>query len=247
MERELKRVLLVDGSTTMLAYHGVLLKRLEYDVLTALNAEEALAVMERQVPSLVLTEISLPMVNGVDFIKKLRAPDRMHAAPVIVLTGEGDPELRDACLGMGCAAYLLKPVEPDLLYRTIQSVSEAAPRENIRLMTCLPVVVGDGTALGGAVRTEYATALSEGGLYVRTLYPQPKNTVTPLRLVIRDREINARAVVLYSYALEGGPFKEPGMGMRFVEISAGDREFVRTFIAEQLTRDIRNGFGTGCG
>lgn len=225
----------------MLYYHGILLKRLEYTVLTATTAEEALAIMNRAAPSLVLTEISLPRMNGVDFIMTMKGPGCAGNVPVVVLTGVEEQGVRDACLRMGCAGYLLKPVEPDALYRTIQAASETAPRENIRLSTSLKVVVGDGTALGGAPRCEHATAISEGGLYVRTLYPQPRNALTPVRIFIRDREIRAKAVVLYSAPMEDGQFREPGMGMKFVEISDEDREFVRSFIREQLTCDIVNG------
>jgi hypothetical protein len=100
------------------------------------------------------------------------------------------------------------------------------------------VIVGDGTVAGGAARTEYATAISEGGLYVRTLYPQPQNALTPVRIFIGDREIPAKTVVLYSFTMGGGPFKEPGMGLKFVEIPDADRNFIRSFIKQQLTQDI---------
>lgn len=108
-------------------------------------------------------------------------------------------------------------------------------------------MVGDGTALGGAERTEYATALSEGGLYVRTLYPQPKNALTPLRIFIGDREIRAKAVVVYTVQMAGGRFREPGMGLKFTDLTPADRAFVKEFIRQQLTRDIRVDYGPACG
>jgi hypothetical protein len=102
----------------------------------------------------------------------------------------------------------------------------------------LKVMLGDGTSKGGAERTEYVTTISEGGLYVRTLYPRPKNTSTPVMLFLKHRTIRATALVLYSQALKGGFFREPGMGMKFVEISQEDRTFMRRFIKEQLTSDL---------
>jgi DNA-binding response OmpR family regulator len=160
---------------------------------------------------------------------------------VIVLTAEEDAHIRSACLGMGCAAYLIKPVEPDHLFRTIQTVLEPTPRVNIRLSTSLKAVVGEGTARDGAERTDYATTISEGGLYLRTLSSQPKNALIPVRIFIKDREIRAKAMVLYSHAMEEGTFREPGMGMKFVEISEEDRSFLRSFIKAQLTSDIMPG------
>lgn len=223
----------------MLYYHGILLRRFEYEVVTASSAEDALDAAGRSVPSIVITESALPRMSGVELIKKLKAAERTREVPVIVLSGETDSRLQEDCRDAGACAYLLKPVDPELLYRTVQSASERLPREHIRLETCLKVIVGDGSALGGAERTEYATAISEGGLYVRTLYPQPKNALTPIRISVGDREIRAKAVVLYTCQLEGGTFREPGMGMKFIDISAADRAFLREFIRRQLTGDIR--------
>jgi CheY-like chemotaxis protein len=241
MERAVRTVLLVDGSATILYYYGILLKRLEYVVFTAASAEEALKIMESTVPSLVLTAISLPEMGGIDFIKKIKSSDRTSAVPVIVLTAEEDAHIRSACLSMGCAAYLIKPVEPDHLFRTIQTALEPTPRANIRLSTSLKAVAGEGTTQDRAERSEYATTISEGGFYLRTLSPQPKNALIPVRIFIKDREIRAKAVVLYSHVMEEGTFREPGMGMKFVEISKEDRSFLRSFIMEQLTFDIMPG------
>jgi CheY-like chemotaxis protein len=238
MDREIRTILLVDGSASILFYLGMLLRRLEYKVETARNAEDALRMMENAVPSIVVTETSLPNMSGINLLKHIKNTPLFKTVPVVMLTSENDPGLLDTCTRLGCAAYLSKPVEPDVLYRTLQSVSESIPRENIRLNTSLKVIVGDGTAMGGAARIEYATALSEGGLYVRTLYPQPQNALTPIRIFLPQKEITAKAVVLYSFTMAGGPFKEPGMGMKFVEISNADRNEIRSFIKEQLIGDI---------
>lgn len=222
-DREIRTILLVDNSASIVFYLAMLLRRLEYKVVTARSGEDALRLMEEKIPSIVLTEIELPQMSGLQFLKHIKETARLKAVPVVVLTAETDPGTKASCANMGCAAYLHKPVEPDVLYRTLQSVSESIPRANIRLQTSLKVVIGDDSAAGGVKRAEVATAISEGGLFVRTLYPQPSNTQTPLRISIGDREIKATAVVLYSYALGEGPFKEPGMGMKFVAITDKDR------------------------
>jgi CheY-like chemotaxis protein len=237
-DRETRTILLVDNSASILFYLAMLLKRLEYKVVTARNAEDALRMMEETVPSIVLTEVSLPRMSGVQFLKRMKDTARFKAIPAVILTSETDPGMKDACARLGCAAYLAKPVEPDVLYRTLQAVSESIPRTNIRLNASLKVIVGDGSLSGGTRRTEHATAISEGGLFIRTLYPQPRNALTPLQIFIHDREIKVKAVVLYTYPLGEGTFQEPGMGMKFVEISDADRALIRDFIRDQLTRDI---------
>jgi len=170
-EREKRAVLMVDGSPTMLFYLGMLLTRLGYAVSTTKTAEEALRMLEEHQPALVISEVALPKMNGINLLRRIKEAPRFRTVPVIILTTETDPGLKDTCLRAGCEAYLNKPVEPDVLYRAIQKATEDTPRQYIRLATSLRVEVGDGASLGGGRRTEYATAISEGGLYVRTLYP----------------------------------------------------------------------------
>jgi CheY-like chemotaxis protein len=237
-ERKTKTVLIVDGSATMIYYHGILLKRLEYAVLTAASPEDALKIMDHICPSLILTAISFPSMSGVDFIKTIKNRESTKAIPVIVLTAEEHSSIRSACLKLGCVAYLIKPLEPSTLYRIIQAAVESTPRENIRINTSLKTVIGQENTNDGAERLEYATAISEKGAYVRTLAPNAKNAFIPIKIYIHDREIRAKALVLYTNVLEHGTFKEPGMGLKFVEIAEDDRNYLRNFINTQLVSDI---------
>lgn len=238
MDRGIRIILLVDGNASSLFYLGMLLKRLEYKVETARNGEDALRKMDERPPSIVLSDISLPDMSGVDVLKHMKETPLLRPIPVVMLTSAVDPGMRDTCMRLGCAAYLFKPIEPEMLYRTLQSVSESIPRAHIRLTTLLKVIIGDGTVVGGMSRTEYAIAISEGGMYVRTFYPQPQGALTPVRIFFTDQEIRAKAIVLYSYATETGPYKQAGMGMKFVEMSDSDRAAIRSFIKDELTRNI---------
>jgi len=234
-------VMLVDGSATLRYYYAILLKRFEFNVMIAESAEEALTLMQGTLPALILTDILLPRMSALDFIKQLKGSDRTKAVPVIALADRDDRVVKTAFNDAGCTEYLVKHGEPGHLYRTMQAAIVPTPRESFRLNVPLKVVVGDGTAQGGAERTEYTTTISEGGLYLRTLFPRPKDSNTPVRIFIKDRAIKAKATVIYSRTMEGGFFREPGMGMKFIEISREDRNFVRHFIKDQLTADIAVG------
>ncbi len=239
MAREVRTLLIVDNSATTLFYWGMLLKRLDYKVVSKRSAEAALQVMESAMPAVVLTDIPLSGgMDGVALLRTIKDEPRYRDIPVVMLTTVDDPALKETCMRLGCAAWLGKDVEPDVLYETLQSLSETMPRHHIRLNTSLKVIVGDCTVAGGSERTEYASAISEGGLYVRTQYPQPQNALTPVRILLDGGEVRAKAVVLYSYAKNEGPYQEPGMGIKFVEISDQDRRLIRQFIKEQLTQGI---------
>ena len=238
MARETRTILIVDNSATALFYWGMLLKRLEYKVVSKRNAADALKVLETDPPAVVLTEIALFGTDGVTLLKEIKGDPRFKDIPVVMLTSVTDPAAKDACERLGCAAWFGKDVEPDTLYQKLQALVESTPRQHIRLNTSVKVIVGDSTTVGGALRTEYASAISEGGLYVRTQYPQPRNALTPVRVLLDTGEVRAKAVVLYSCAKNEGPYQEPGMGLKFVEISDKDRRLIRQFITEQLTRGI---------
>jgi len=237
-DRETRSVLIVDNSPTMLCFHGILLKRLEYAVQTAATPEDALKIMDQTVPCLVLTAVSFPSMSGIDLIRAIKSRERTKGIPVIVLTAEADHAVRSACLRAGCVAYLNKPADAGTLYRTIQAAVEATPRKNLRISTSLKAVVGDDGAPDLKARTEYATEISERGAYVRTLTPQAKDSFIPIRIYMKDREIRAKAVVLYTRTLERGALREPGMGLKFIEISEKDSEYLRKFINDQLVADI---------
>jgi len=237
-DREIRTILLVDASASMLFYLAMLLKRLEYKVVTAQSAEDAFRMMDVGVPSIICTELQLPQMSGMDFLRKVKATSKFSNIPFVILTSDIDPSVKTTCERIGCAAFLLKPVEPEVLYRSLQSVTESVPRLNIRLNTSLKVIIGGTNIPGGIQRTESVTAISEGGLYIATLTPAPPTSLIPLRIFLKGREINVKALVLYSFARGESPFHEPGMGMKFVEISITDRSSIRAFIKEQLTKDI---------
>ncbi len=234
-----RTVLIVDGSPTILLYHSVLMQRLRYAVLTAPDPEQALQLLEHTVPSIILTGLTFARTSGIDFIKQLKSNGRTKAVPVIVLTALEDKATRVDCLAAGCNAYLSKPVEPSCLFWTVQEVAEQIPRQFVRINTSIKTIA-DG-------KHEYATSLSEDGLYLRTLAPRQKNDLVSITMVVDGREIRTQASVLYRMDIGRGAFKEPGMGLKFVDISEDDRNFLRKFIRDRLIADVNLFTGIGAG
>lgn len=239
MGRSLRTVLIVEENASMRYYHGLLLMRLHYVVLTADSFREALANMERSAPSVVLSSLTLPETHGKDLLAAIRSNDRLGAVPVIALSEREDPEVRLSCLKRGYAACIAKPADPHLLYHAIQAATEAFPRAHIRLNLSLKAVVGSGVDRSG--EEAYTSTISEGGMFLQTYSPPPNQTKTPLRIFLLDREIRTTAEVRYSSTLERRTFQQPGMGLKFIEMHDDDRTCLRNFIREQLVRDILPG------
>ncbi len=233
-ERKKQFIVLVDPNPDDLFESGMLLQRFEYNVFTTGTGEEALQYMAIAMPSAVITDLLLPGMTGMDLISRIRQDNRTRDVPVIVQTSMKDPKVEELCKLAGCAAYLRKPVEHNTLYRAVQRAIEATPRSYVRLSTCLPVRIGDEEPL----QDEWVAALSENGLFIRTLIPRPVNAVLPVTFFLGERAISVRAMVLYVFGHGSGPLKEPGMGMKFSQISEQDRRALQDFIKDELMRDL---------
>jgi two-component system chemotaxis response regulator CheY len=232
-----KYLVVVDGNAAELFSIGMVLQRLDYTVFTASSAEDGLRFMDSARPSAIITELLLPKMSGMDLLNRIKQDQRTKDIPVIIHTHMRDPKVEELCMVAGCASFLRKPLDPNTLYRTVQYAIEATPRHYIRLKTCLKVVIGD-EAGGDEESSEYISALSENGIYISTLRPHKANSQHLITIFIADQRIRVRAIVLYCVTGAGGPLREPGMGMKFVEIADENRKFIGSFIKDQVTRGL---------
>jgi len=235
-QRAARYLLLVDNKTNDLFYGSMLLQRFGYRVCTANTAVQALDMVSVAVPSLVLADLYLPGMNAVDLMGLFRQDPRTSSLPVITFAPAGDEAAEKRCLASGAAACLAKPLQPEDLYRSVQAAIESTPRSSIRIATRLAVSVNN--VLLGPVECECGSVLSEYGMYVRMLRPYARNEQLAIELDVDGRRIPAEATVLYSHRYDDGPFKEPGMGIKFLRMAPEDREFIRDFIHNEITRDI---------
>jgi CheY-like chemotaxis protein len=230
--------LLVDSYVRDLFTTGMILQRLDFDVYIANSGEDGLRIVEAATPEIVITELSLQHMSGLELLVNLKHTPATKEVPVIIHTSSEERKQEDHCRASGCAAYLRKPADINELYSAIQQATRNSPRQFIRLRTLLPVRVGGHTSTDAANSVEFVSELSENGLFVRTLHPRPVDSIVPVNLIIHSMAIKVKTVVLYSVAIKPGLFKEPGMGMKFVEISDTNRELLRNFIKGQIMKDI---------
>lgn len=114
----MKRILVVEDHELNLDLLVQLLED-EYEVLTAADGAAGLEVAERERPDLILMDLSLPVIDGWEATRRLKANDVLNHIPVIALTAHamvGDAEKALAC---GCDDYLTKPLDEDLLFEKL--------------------------------------------------------------------------------------------------------------------------------
>ena len=106
-------ILIVDDNAANLKLARVLLSVDGYDIRTAASAEEALTVLERFKPRLILMDLQLPGIDGLELTRRLKADPRRQNIIVLALTAyamKGDDQKAFAA---GCDGYITKPIDPD--------------------------------------------------------------------------------------------------------------------------------------
>ena len=75
---------------------------------------------EENQPYLVLLDIRMPKVDGIEVLRQLKADQELHKLPVIMLTTTDDPREVERCHALGCSSYIVKPVDYDKFAEAIQ-------------------------------------------------------------------------------------------------------------------------------
>ena len=92
----------------------------EHDIVTAEDGEQGVAMARDERPDLILMDMSLPVVDGWEATRRIKADAAISAIPIVALTAhamQGDEEKARAC---GCDDYLTKPIDEDLLFERIE-------------------------------------------------------------------------------------------------------------------------------
>ena len=91
------------------------LEKRGYRVVEAVNGEEGVARALRDRPNIVLMDIGLPVLDGIEATRRLRAREEMRDTLIVALTAHHETEYRANALSAGCDAYLTKPIDFDWL------------------------------------------------------------------------------------------------------------------------------------
>ena len=117
------RILIVDDSPTIRKMVLASLRPLEsFDFVEAANGLEAIEQVALGPVALMVLDLNMPDMHGVDVLKFLRNHPGSRAVPVVVLTTRGDEPSRDAAMAAGATLYLTKPFVPQALLSTVEDL-----------------------------------------------------------------------------------------------------------------------------
>ncbi len=117
-----KRILVIDDEQPTLNMFRLLLAAYGYEILTAANGAEGLEAFERERPGVVLTDIKMPVMDGIEVLKRIKEID--PHAEVIVITGHGDMDLAIRALNLDATDFINKPVQRLALSQALKRAEE---------------------------------------------------------------------------------------------------------------------------
>jgi two-component system, cell cycle response regulator len=122
-----KKILSVDDSKTVRLIVRKALKPYACDLCEAQNGEEGLAVAKREKPDLILLDVTMPVMDGVEMLTQLKSDPELKGIPVVMLTAEAGRENILKIAKIGVRDYIVKPFKEDVLVEKISRIMQLEP------------------------------------------------------------------------------------------------------------------------
>lgn len=119
----LKKVLVVDDSNLIHSMYKMVLMRYKCQIVTAVNGQDALDKLAKNPDTdLVLCDINMPILDGLEFVRKVKELKAYEGLPIIMVSTEGKEEDTLKALSLGARGYVKKPFQPSELHALIEQL-----------------------------------------------------------------------------------------------------------------------------
>ena len=125
----MRKILLIDDDVLVLKTIRKLLSLDGYELVESKSAEEALEFVRKEAFDLVITDIRMPGLNGIQMLERLRGDQKNQNLPVILITGYASDEAPLDAFRLSADDYILKPFNSDQLRASVKRVFESSPEE----------------------------------------------------------------------------------------------------------------------
>jgi PleD family two-component response regulator len=106
-----KKILVVDDSRTTLFMEQMILRKAPYDLVTAMDGQEALQKAVEEQPDLILMDVVMPRMTGFEACRAIREHSETRSIPIILVTTRGEAENVETGFASGCSDYVMKPID----------------------------------------------------------------------------------------------------------------------------------------
>jgi len=158
----MKKILVVDDDRTLRITLTRALENIGYQVEQVSSGAEALEACVKNPPDLVVSDVMMPEMDGIEFCRRLRATPSGQLMPLIFLSGKGELEDRIHGHSIGADDYLIKPVNPRELAAKIEAQLERTRRIHALIVQLMQLNASSAvTELANQATTAQATEISE--------------------------------------------------------------------------------------
>ena len=176
------KLLVVDDDPELRPLVGFALRQAGYLVVESASGEEALQLLERELPDLMILDVNLPGIDGFEVLKRTRARDAA-ALPILMLTVRGEEEDLVRGLDLGADDYLTKPFSPRTLLARVRALLRRAGQEAPARPTAVGSLVLDEERHLLRVGERQVTLAPLELRLLQLLLAQAGRTVAPDRLI----------------------------------------------------------------
>lgn len=162
----MKKILVVDDDNILRTVLKHTLEQQGYQVISAISGKEALVLFEEDTPDIIISDVSMPEMNGFDFCRQLRSQPSGQLVPFIFLSARGG--LDDRVLGhsIGADDYLTKPFEIKELLAKIEALIERSRRIHAEIVHLIGELVNSSSKLTAKdnidISSQFATEINRG-------------------------------------------------------------------------------------
>lgn len=118
----IKRIMTVEDSTSLRQMVAFTLQDAGYDVVEAANGQDALEKLAGLNVDMVITDMNMPKMNGIELTKSLRSDPDFRFTPVVFLTTESQMQKKQEAKNAGATGWIVKPFKPEQLVRVVKKV-----------------------------------------------------------------------------------------------------------------------------
>jgi CheY-like chemotaxis protein len=108
-------IMVVDDEKQVRRFLRMVLEEKGYQVVEASNGLDAMDNVQRERPDLILMDLNMPMLNGLETTRCIHKHSSLHDVPIVLISGYDSIEFRTDALRAGCCGYLTKPIDVDQL------------------------------------------------------------------------------------------------------------------------------------
>ncbi|MBN1574606.1 MAG: response regulator [Deltaproteobacteria bacterium] len=229
------KILIVDDLRFFLDVQRSMLSQVDCDILTARSGIEALKIIKKSKPQLVLLDYEMPDLNGDKACEILKKDPRYKDIPIIITSSKAGKEAKLKCMGAGADCYLTKPVDQKEL---VEAVS--------KLLKVRSSLYYPRAAMRGEVYVKFndevdkylSVDISVTGIFLESTDPLIPNDVVTLHFTIPmpKRDVRTQGRVSRILTIEDmenfGVF--PGMAVEFLNLDLEDRRYIEQYIDNAL-------------